>query len=454
MALIPLTPAPDVTIDCVQCNTSFGANDWAITGIHNMCSGECPQCHQKYFKEMPVNAGLFYPGILNAATGKRSDKLPYENWYLVGLEEAYKHRTNKPVEIAIEKNRPFSREKVAILNTIDHCYGHCLFELFNASYYLNREDVDLVILVQKNLRWLVPDGAAEVWVVDIPFKLADAWYDDLATAIKTHTKDLRNLHICMSFVQADDADYDIEQYSRVKPFPLNEWNERLAKPTVTFIWRSDRFWKDLLPKIIDNRFTRKLFPKLLAKLNKRLQVRWVIKFAETLKERIPTLDFAVAGMDQMDVDFPAWIKDFRFSKHTDEDAIRACERYAESHLVLGCNGSSLILPSCHAGAVIDIVPMNQWAASSGSFAFRLTSHGDTQFRYILLPPEVKMQRLALISISMLRDRTLIELHTSRPWRNHDAGLPPEAWAKFRLESFELSKYFKDHKGLVTRYKNN
>jgi hypothetical protein len=256
----------------------------------------------------------------------------------------------------------------------------------------------------------------------------------------------------MSFVQTDDKDYDIEDYTGVKPFPLEEWNRRLEKPTVTFIWRSDRFWKDMLPRLIDNRYSRKLFPKLIASVKKRLQLRWVMKFAEALREKVPNLDFAVAGMDDMDVKFPSWIKDFRFPKHTDEAAIRACERYAESHLVVGCNGSSLVLPSCHAGSVIDIVPMNHWAVSAGSFSFRCTSHGDTQFRYILLPPEITVDRLVLISISMMRDRSLIELHTSHPWRNHDAGMQPEAWADFRMQAFEVSKHFNDQKGLITRYK--
>lgn len=451
-SLIKLTPQPDLTIECFECKKSIPAANFLITGIHNVVRGKCENCKRVYYKQMPVNAGLFYPGILDESTGKRSDSLPYDNWYLRGFVDAFADKKTEKVSLKIEKNRELVRRKIAILNCIDHCYGHSLFELFNASYYLKQHDIDLIILVQKNLRWLVPDGAAEVWVADISFGNAHYWHEDLAKQINYLVKDIPNLYICKSFVQTDDSDYTIEDYTKVAPFPLNEWNKRLIKPTVTFIWRTDRFWRKILPGFIDNRITRKLFPSLLNSVRNYFHIKWVCAFAKDLKEQIPNLDFAVAGMDSRNHKLPYWIKDFRFEKHTDADAIESCKRYSESHLVIGCNGSSLILPSAHAGACIDIVPGDLWAVSAGSFSFRNTSIGDTHFRYILLPAEVKIKRLAGIAVSVLRDRSLVELHTSSPWRDHEAEMPHEAWAEKRLDSFTMGKYFKNESGLITTNK--
>ena len=451
-SLIKLSPQPDVLVDCLDCKKSIHSQRFLITGIHNVVYAKCDNCKKGYYKQMPVNAGLFYPGVIEENTGKRSDALPYDNWYLKGFVEAFAKKKSDKISLQVEKNKPLEKKKTAILNCIDHCYGHSLFELFNAAYYLKQQDMNLIILVQKNLRWLVPDGAAEVWVADISFANAHHWYDDLATQINHLTKDIPDLYMCQSFVQTDDSDYSIEDYSRVSPFPLEEWNQRLKKPTVTFIWRTDRFWRKILPSIADNRITRKLFPSLLNLVRNYFHLKWVCAFAQELKKQIPNLDFAVAGMDSRKYKLPDWIKDFRFEKHTDKAAVENCRRYAESHLVLGCNGSSLILPSAHAGACIDIVPGDMWAVSAGSFSFRTTSIGDTHFRYVLLPAEVKIKRLAGIAVSILRDRSLVELHTSAPWRNHSTEMPPQAWADKRLDSFEMGKYFNNESGLITTNK--
>ncbi len=128
---------------------------------------------------------------------------------------------------------------------------------------MKKKEFDLVILVQKHLRWLVPDGAAQVWVADISFSKAVNWFDKLDQQIKDLLKDDNDVFICRSFVQADSNDFNIEDYTRIKPFPLNEWDERLVHPTLTFIWRTDRFWKRVLPRALDNRYSRKLFPRLL-----------------------------------------------------------------------------------------------------------------------------------------------------------------------------------------------
>jgi hypothetical protein len=230
---------------------------------------------------------------------------------------------------------------------------------------------------------------------------------------------------------------------------LEEWDARLEKPTVTFIWRTDRFLRKVLPNWLDNRISRSIAPKTIEKIGHRMQLKWLLKFAEALRGAIPNLDFAISGMDDRHQKLPDWIKDFRYLKHEDYTAREQCLRYAESHLVMGCNGSSLILPGCHSGAMLNIVPGDQWSVSAGSFAFRKTDLGDTHYRYTMVPAEVTIKRLVSITVAMLRDRSYIQIQTSSPWRCHDSGLPPFALSEKRIQVTELGRHFATEVGLVT-----
>lgn len=417
--------------------------------MHNMSRLLCDNCHKEFYLELPVNAGLFYPGIIDVSTGQRCDNMPFENWYLSGLMDAYQNRKSEKVVLNIIKNRELGSKPVLLLNTIDSTYGHALYELFNASYYINKKEFDLVILIQKQYQWLLPEGAAQVWVADIPFQKANNWNDEFASQVKQLLAGVSDVFLCRSFVQADSNDFDIEKFSHIRPFPLEEWNDRLKTPTVTFIWRTDRFWRPVLPRLIHNRFTKKLFPGV-KRLNHSLQMKWILRFSKEMRKEIPNVDFAIAGMDDRRTALPSWIKDLRYPTHMDETAREQLRRYAESHLVIGCNGSSLLLPGCMAGGVIDIVPGDQWAVSAGSFPFRFTSIGDTHFRYLMVPSEITIGRLIKIMVSILRDRAYIELQTSNPWRNHEAGLDHFAWAAYRKKAYELFENFTSTSGLISQ----
>jgi hypothetical protein len=448
--MIRLKPFVDLLVPCPSCGNDIQPSNWLITGMHSMTELSCSNCSRKFYSEIPVNAGAFYPAILDAETGARVDNMPFDNWYLDGLVSSFKKKNHEATGIEVEANRNLGERPVLILNTIDATYGHAVYELFNASYYLKKKEFDLVILVQKNLRWLVPDGAAQVWSADISFSKAVDWFNNLDEQIKDKLNHVKDVFICRSFVQADSHDFNIEDYTRIKPFPLKEWDERLTRPTLTFIWRTDRFWKRVLPRIIDNRYSRKFLHKSLGGLRKHLQFKWIIQFSKKLKEQIPDVDFAIAGMDERIPVLPDWIKDFRHPVHEDKIAKEQMERYARSHLVAGCNGSSLLLPGCLSGGVVNIVPGTMWAVSAGTFPFRITDIGDTHFRYVMVPDEISIPKLVSIIVSVLRDRSYIQIQASSPWRDHDAGLPPYATAEFRKKIFALSDHFPLDQGMISR----
>jgi hypothetical protein len=447
--MIQLKPIIDVKAACPHCGNVIKPIKWNLTGMHNLYTGICNNCNKEITQELPVNMGLFYPAILDSKTGDRIDKLPIANWFFSGLQKAYLNQNNDDVVIKVEKLKPFSKEKVAILNTLDHCYGHGLYILFNASYYLSRNDIDLIVIVPPPLRWLVPDGVSQVWTVDIPYSKLGGWYNNLNKQIHELTQGIESLYLCKAFVQNDSSEFDIYDYTRIKPFPLELWDEKLSALKITFIWKNDRFWKPVLPKIIDHPRVIKIFP-FINNVRKKLQLRWIIKFLEALKNEIPNAEVALAGMDDREIKIPGWIKDFRYPIHSDETAREMCHRYAESHLVIGGTGSSLMLPCCLAGAMILISPDDMWAASAGTFPYRVTSLGDVHFRYPMLPCEVTKKRLLSTAVSILRDRSLILLHTTNPWKDHEAKIDNFAWSSFRANAIQTYKHFKSLSGLNSK----
>ncbi len=449
--MIRIHPEIEVKIKCNSCQQEFTPTAFHLTGMHVLCSGICPNCKSdELYKEMPASAGLIYPTTIRKSDGKRVDDMIFTNWFIGNLSTAFINRKNEKISIEkiINSNQP--KKKLLILNTIDSTYGHSLLNIFNLSYYKKKTDYHLLLLVQKNLGWLVPDGVDEIWITDIPFSKAAQWNEFLADEVNAELRKYTEAFLCRSFPQAPDDEFHIEEFTRVQPFPLTEWDKRLVKPTVTFIWRTDRFWKRVLPRWIDNRFTRGLFPELLKNLKNKIQFNWIMKFAKELREKAPSVDFAIAGMDSRKYKLPAWIKDYRFPEHSDDTARELCRRYAESHLVIGCNGSSLVLPCCHAGGMINIVPSDGWFVSVGSFFFRYTSIADTFYRYALIHSETSVKRIVKITVQILRDRSMIQLVSGSPWNDHDSNKAHEDWANFRKHIFENTRFFNEEEGLISR----
>lgn len=449
--MIRIHPEIEVRIKCNSCGQEFSPVSFHLTGMHVLCSGICPICEvEELFMEMPASAGLFYPTIIRSSDGERVDDMPFSNWFIRGLSNAYKSRSDKKITIEKRINNDHPKERLLILNTIDQTYGHSLLNLFNISYYRRKTDFHLLVVIQREMLWLLPDSVDEVWIVDISFSKAGNWYQFLEEEINEKIGTYSEASLCRAFPQAAESDFNIEEYSRIKPFPLDLWDERLVKPTVTFIWRTDRFWKQVLPRCIDNRVSRKIFPELIQMLKRKIQFKWILKFAEELRKKAPGVDFGVAGMDTRDYRLPLWINDYRYSSHNDESAKDQCRRYAESHLVIGCNGSSLVLPSCHAGAVMNIVPRDGWMVSVGSFHFRYTSLADTFFRYSLIPAESSIERIVKIAVQILRDRSMVQIVSGSPWNDHDSGIAYGEWAKFRKGIFGNTAKFNEEEGMISR----
>jgi hypothetical protein len=336
--------------------------------------------------------------LLEKKTGKVHNIYDVE-WFAGWLEDSYSNRTNDKVPIHQEFFRPVKRP--IILNCMDGLYGHSLLKLLNAQYYIdNHDDKDLVVIIPKFLRWMVPVGVASVWVVDLPLRQCKQWNEAIAELVNNYFQKFDECYLSIALPHPDPSDFNIERFTSVKPFETKKWQKTPMAPSVTFIWREDRLWNDSSTgrlKNFVNKFMSGGGPNGKIK-DINIQKKNIITLAEILKRRYSGLKFSVAGVGEPG-DFPTWISDRRAHNINELVEKKWCTLYAESDVVIGVHGSNMLLPSALSGAIIELVPDDRWMNILQDI---LVSNSDVR---------VSMSRIRLLNIDTTPSELAMALDT-------------------------------------------
>ncbi|MGF1506541.1 MAG: hypothetical protein ACFB51_15625, partial [Anaerolineae bacterium] len=121
-----------------------------------------------------------------------------------------------------------------------------------------------------------------------------------------------------------------------------------------------------------------------------------------LHETMPNLDFAVAGVGDRG-SLPNWLLDLRAPSPNDEPERDWCARYAESHIVIGVQGSNMMLPSALAGASVSLIPSGRWGSLLQDL---LIDHQDARMallRHLSLPLQTSSEEVARIAAALIRE---------------------------------------------------
>lgn len=388
--------------ECPKCAAILDVKGWTIPGMRNLAELQCPKCRTEFFADLPSGQGLYTPMLLEKMTGEIYDEYGVE-WFAKWLFDSYANRRNEPIGFEV-KNFSKLKNKIILLNCLDKPYGDLLLKLLNAQYYIDHQpDASLIILLPRFIEWLLPDGAAEAWIVDLPLNRGTEWNDWLANEIKSRLTTFEEVFLSVAFPHPYSEDYDIERFTRVAPFPLENLGEHQNKPIVTFIWREDRLWKIEKNSSSIEKIKRRL--KVSRKSSNALlneQAKKVTEFAECLRNKFPEVDFAVAGLGSSG-SFPEWISDLRREKLNDDDERNWCKRYAASHLVVGVQGSNMLLPSIHAGSIIDLVGEEWWGNYLQDVLLRYADAREMFFHYRFVPHSTTLETLVLIAETILRE---------------------------------------------------
>lgn len=397
--MIPLHPVPEATHICAFCQTLLKPLGWHIPGMRNLADLVCSSCGREFYGDLPAGQALYTPLLLEKKTGVVHD--PYGiDWFAEWLSGSYAARKDYPIPFDAQERLPVTQH-VVLLNCLDTIYGHSLLKLLNAQHYIDRRpDVDLIVMVPRFLEWMIPDGVAQAWVVDLPWQRGTEWNDWLAREIRRRLQPFTTASLSVAFSHPHPDDFDIHRFTGVKPFPLDEWAIDIEHPVVTFIWREDRLWRNERQPLasgfekIKRQFTLEERPV-------KIQAELVVTLAEALRQEWPNLDFAVAGLGRSEK-LPDWIKDLRQKELNTDTERQWCTRYGASHIVVGVHGSNMILPSAHAASVVELIGEDRWGNFLQDLLFRPGDSREMFFRYRFLEDNVPAPRLARLLNSLLR----------------------------------------------------
>lgn len=404
--MIPLHPQPTADHACPHCRERLAVTGWLMPGMRTLARLRCRRCGRDYYGDLPSGHGLYGPALLDSASGEVYGTAGWE-WFADWLRESFAARASTPVRLSIEEHR--APRDAVLLNCLDRLYGHCLLKLLNAQHYLDeRRELDVIVLVPRFLRWMVPDGVAAIWTVEMSLAQGACWNDWLAAEISRRVEQLASSHLSVAYSHPHPGDVTIERFTGGPPFPIAEWERRLDQPRVAFIWRDDRTWPEARRRGSGRRLLEKLplRGRVAQATAARLQAKHLAALARELRARIPGLEVSVAGLGRPG-GLPASIHDLRAGQVTVEQERLWCRHYSQQHVVVGVHGSGMLLPSAHAGATVELMPRLRWGNMLQDLLLRPADCRATAFRTRVVPASLSPEELAEVVSSLLRDHAFM-----------------------------------------------
>ncbi|MEM6262800.1 MAG: hypothetical protein AAGI38_09855 [Bacteroidota bacterium] len=354
--MIQLKPTPYNKFSCPECGSShIHVHKSVFPGIHVMADAECKDCGMEFYQDYPVGHAVDNP----TAVGKRSQHFyipESNNWKRISvhLKHAFDNVHDEPIKIERQVHKEC--KEVVILNTLDRLYGHVLLKLFNAQHYFDHapEDLGLVLIIPRMFAWLIPEGCAEVWIVDVKLGESRKWLSALDEFVNQEMARFDRVYLSEAYSHPDFSKLDMSRFIGVKPFDLEEYETR--RPQVTIIAREDRLWFEspLAEKLY------KPFKKLgLQKFFVKRQNRLINRTIRQLKKAIPHMKIYVVGLggtgkiSQYATDLRSWKIDLEVEK-------KWIDCYAKSHTVIGVHGSNMLLPTAMSAGCVEILPEGRY----------------------------------------------------------------------------------------------
>ncbi len=355
-------------------------------GLH-VCveSYACNDCGAEIIEDLRVGHAVNYPYQIDLNKAQIFGEKTATKWLGLPLFNSLISPNNRDIKISKEVFK--ASERVIIINCIDFLYGHCLLKLLNAQKYLEKfPEYGLIVIVPKLIRWMVPQGIAEVWTVDISLKDAYDYYPSFHQFVCIEAERFSEVYV--SRAHSHPSQFDISKFTGVAKHNFDQ--EELQ---ITFIWREDRIWSSLL--------TQRILSKLkMSQIALMLQNWRVERLFKQIRSAIPSARFVVAGLGTK-TQFPKWIEDYRVDSFNEKAEREVCEIYSASRLVIGIHGSNMLCPSGHAGMTIDLMPRDRWGNIAQDILYQEADPRLASFRYRYLPLGIKIADLAYIASSML-----------------------------------------------------
>ncbi len=398
--MIEIKPNIKESLNCPYCNTSLVLSSNVVyQGAHICVESKCNFCNEEYLSNLPIGQAK-----LESFQIRKSDKKFFGGnpgkWLINSFTNILENPVIAPIKFEIDI-REKDKKEVIILNTIDNCYGHSLLFFLNLQNIIkNRGDKGVIVIIQPFLKWLLPtEGVTEVWTAHLSFNQVREYHSDLTRNINEQTG--RFDRVYLSHAPLCPKDVDIEKFSKIKPYNFEKKETDNGKPRVTFIWREDvnRFW------FKSYWFYGGLRKLGVAKIILPFHYLRILFFLYLLNYKLKNENYQIslAGLGQFGR-FPDFVDDQRVEKFNKETEIATTKIYAESTLVLGVHGSSMILPSAHAGMTVSIMPIKRWGNFIEDLLFNETDVRLASFQRRVIPMNTTIMETADICVNMITAR--------------------------------------------------
>ena len=394
MDLIEILPEPEASVRCVNCQSqTVDIHGYLFEGIHVLLDCTCTGCNTTFYKTLPISHDALFPVAFSKDGLKSNYSKRAEVWLAKPLIHAITQ--NLTIRPAIEiKQRKKSKEAI-LLNCLDDCFGHVYAKLWNAQLLLEKyPEKSIIALIPKKMEWLIPEGVAEVWLVDARFKEMEKYIANLDDLMKKEMTRFSRFYVAVAPVFLDTDKIDDYKFLKIEKFDLRRFND--VKPQVTFVLREDRFWhanraEEFLNRVLIKFKWQRYFRKLLVWRQNQL-VKQTIR---RVKAYDPEISVVITGLGSNGT-----FGQLAMDRRTDNISLAVerewCEIYAQSHVVVGVHGSNMLIPTSLAAGFIEILPeykiphMGEDTVMrySGRYAMLLGRHVDAFIRPPLLAQHV------------------------------------------------------------------
>lgn len=285
--------------------------------------------------DLPVATAIKAPSAIELSTGEVTGAREHTSWYREQLHDAYGAR-NQQADITPAANVRKEFDDVVIVNCIDHLYGHCLLKLLNSDYHHQRQpNVGICVLIQPQLRHMIPDYVAEVW--EVPVKLADGvqWYDSIDRWIQARLPKYKSVSVSRAYSHLSPQYYDIQSFAGNRIQPLSELCDR--SPIVHFSCRPDRCWGHSEHK----------------------QQQRLRRLYFQLRQRYEKIGFVISGFGEahtFDDDWHSGWIDLRTTDLDSKKEDRWISSMAVADVAVGVHGSNMLLPTAFAQSSVIMLP--------------------------------------------------------------------------------------------------
>ena len=396
--MIQILPKIDFSDNrCPVCSSLLvNKNDLIWQGVHLCTDSYCSKCKEEYICNLPIGQAKLESYQLRKSDGKTFGSEPYE-WLVNPLKKIINQPISEPIKFDIEV-RESHLDKVIILNTLDNCYGHSLLLFLNLQDVISKSgDKKVIVIIQPFLKWLIPkEGIAEVWTVSLSFNQLREYHSDLTHKINKELLRFNEVHVSTAPLCPNGV--DISKFSKIEPY---NFEQKPVKPKLTFIWREDvnRFW------FKSYWFYGGLRKLGIASIILPFHYVRILLFLYLLNIKLKGKNYQItlAGLGQFGW-FPNFVEDCRVKSFSKETEIDTCKVYAESELVVGVHGSSMILPSAHAGMTVSIMPLKRWGNFIEDILYSEEDVRLASFQKRVIPMNTTILETVDICINMLNGR--------------------------------------------------